>query len=145
MFSYSSGKETISDKIKGKVNKVKNYVNKKTIIMCIICVLVGVFIGWKLFRTDIHDNGNTTNTTREQLERTGEYQSDAIERIGGVRDGLTESIEAVNRAEERTDRITESAKDLQDRNTRINNAIRESQSRVEESLNIIEAIRATKR
>lgn len=145
MFSYSTDKETISDKIKGKVNKVKNYVNKKTIIVCIICVLVGVFIGWKLFRTDIYDNGNTANTAREQLERTGEYQSDAIERIGGVRDGLTESIEAVNRAEERTDRITESAKDLQDRNTRINNAIRESQSRVTESLNIIEAIRATKR
>ena len=145
MFSYSPGKETISDKIKGKVNKVKNYVNKKTIIVCLICVLIGVFIGWKLFGADIHDNGNTANTVREQLERTGEYQSDAIERIRGVRDGLTESIEAVNRAEERTDRITESAKDLQDRNTRINNAIRESQSRVTESLNIIEAIRATKR
>lgn len=145
MFSYSTDKETISGKIKGKVNKVKNYVNKKTIIVCIICVLIGVFIGWKLFRTDIYDNGNTANTTREQLERTGEYQSDAIERIGGVRDGLTESIEAVNRAEERIDRITESAKDLQDRNREYIDSIRESQSRVEESLNIIEAIRATKR
>lgn len=144
MFSYSPGKETISDKIKGKVNRVKKYVNKKTIIMCLICVLIGVFIGWKLFRTDIHDNGNTANTAREQLERTREYQSDAIERIERVRDGLTESIEAVNRAEERTDRITESAKDLQDRNTRINNAIRESQSRVTESINILEAIRSTK-
>ena len=145
MFSYSPGKETISDNVKRKVNRVKKYVNKKTIIVCIICVLIGVFIGWKLFGADIYDNGNTANTAREQLERTGEYQSDAIERIRGVRDGLTESIEAVNRAEERTDRITESAKDLQDRNREYIDSIRESQSRVEESLNIIEAIRATKR
>ena len=145
MFSYSPDKETISDKIKGKVNKVKKYVNKKTIIVCLICVLIGVFIGWKLFGADIHDNGNTANTAREQLERTREYQSDAIERIERVRDGLTESIETVNRAEERTDRITESAKDLQDRNREYIDSIRESQSRVEESLNIIEAIRATKR
>lgn len=144
MFSYSPGKETISDKTKGKVNKVKKYVNKKTIIMCLICVLIGVFIGWKLFGADIHDNGNTANTAREQLERTREYQSDAIERIERVRDGLTESIETVNRAEERTDRITESVKNLQDRNARINNAIRESQSRVTESINILEAIRSTK-
>lgn len=144
MFSYSPGEETISDKIKGKVNKVKKYVNKKTIVVCLICVLIGVFIGWKLFGTDIHDNGDTANTAREQLERTREYQSDAIERIERVRDGLTESIETVNRAEERTDRITESVKNLQDRNTRINNAIRESQSRVTESINILEAIRNTK-
>lgn len=144
MFSYSPDKETISDKIKRKVNKVKKYVNKKTIIVCLICVLIGVFIGWKLFGADIHDNGNTANTAREQLERTREYQSDAIERIERVRDGLTESIETVNRAEERTDRITESVKNLQDRNTRINNAIRESQSRVTESINILEAIRSTK-
>lgn len=127
-------------------SKIKNWVikNAKIIIVGIICIIVGIFIGWKLFRADIYDNGNTTNTAREQLERTREYQSDAIERIERVRDGLTESIEAVNRAEERTDRITESAKDLQDRNTRINNAIRESQSRVTESINILEAIRSTK-
>lgn len=126
--------------------KIKNWVikNAKIIIVGIICVIIGISIGWKLFRADIYDNGNTANTAREQLERTREYQSDAIERIERVRDGLTESIETVNRAEERTDRITESAKDLQDRNTRINNAIRESQSRVTESINILEAIRSTK-
>ena len=145
MFSYSPGKETILDKTKGKVDKVKKYVNKKTIIVCLICVLIGVFIGWKLFGADIHDNGNTANTAREQLERTREYQSDAIERIERVRDGLTESIETVNRAEETNNRIENSARKLQDRNREYIDSIRESQSRVEESLNIIEAIRATKR
>ena len=131
------------DNIKDKVSK---YVNKKTIIMCFICIVIGFLSYWLLFgRTNVHDNRNTINTANEQLNRTREYQSDVIRSITEVRDGIERDIETVNRAEERTDNITESAIRIQEQNGDIYDAIRESTERIKQSKQVLEEVRATKK
>lgn len=127
-------------------DKVSEYVNKKTIIVCIICFVIGFGAYWLLFgRTDVHDNGNTINTANEQLDRTREYQSDAIRSITEVRDGIERDIEAVDRAEERTDDITQSAIRIQEQNGFVLDAIRESTERIKQSKQVLEEVRATKK
>ena len=127
-------------------DKVSEYVNKKTIIIYIVLLCVGLFLGWYVFgRTDIHDNGNTINTANEQLDRTREYQSDAIRSITEVRDGIERDIEAVDRAEERTDDITQSAIRIQEQNGFVLDAIRESTERIKQSKQVLEEVRATKK
>lgn len=129
------------------IEQIKSWVkqNAKTIIISIICILIGILFGWLLFgRTDIHDNGNTINTANEQLNRTGEYQSDAIRSITEVRDGIERDIEAVDRAEERTDDITQSAIRIQEQNGFVLDAIRESTERIKQSKQVLEEVRATK-
>ena len=127
-------------------DKVSEYVNKKTIIMCFICIVIGFLSYWLLFgRTNVHDNRNTINTANEQLNRTREYQSDVIRSITEVRDGIERDIETVNRAEERTDNITESAIRIQEQNGDIYDAIRESTERIKQSKQVLEEVRATKK
>lgn len=130
------------------IEQIKSWVkqNAKIIIISIICILIGLFFGWYVFgRTNIHDNGNTINTANEQLNRTGEYQSDAIRSITEVRDGIERDIEAVDRAEERTDDITQSAIRIQEQNGFVLDAIRESAERIKQSKQVLEEVRATKK
>lgn len=130
------------------IESIKSWVkqNAKTIIIIIICILIGIFFGWLLFgRTNISDNGNTINTANEQLDRTREYQSDAIRSITEVRDGIERDIEAVDRAEERTDDITQSAIRIQEQNGFVLDAIRESTERIKQSKQVLEEVRATKK
>lgn len=130
------------------IEQIKSWVkqNAKIIIISIICILIGLFFGWYVFgRTNIHDNGNTINTANEQLNRIGEYQSDAIRSITEVRDGIERDIEAVDRAEERTDDITQSAIRIQEQNGFVLDAIRESAERIKQSKQVLEEVRATKK
>ena len=87
-------------------DKVSEYVNKKTIIMCIICFVIGFGAYWLLFgRTNVHDNGNTISTANEQLDRIRENQSDANRELESVRDGINASIDRIEELNSDTDNI----------------------------------------
>ena len=127
-------------------DKVSEYVNKKNIIIYIICFVIGFGAYWLLFgRTDIHDNGNTISTANEQLDRVREYQSDANRELESVRDGINASIDRIEEAEGTVDRIEESANSIKESSTNSIDFIRESEQRIRESKQILEEIRATKK
>lgn len=127
-------------------DKVSEYVNKKNIIIYIVLLCVGFFIGWYVFgRTDIHDNGNTISTANEQLDRIRENQSDANRELESVRDGINASIDRIEEAEETVGRIEESANSIKESSTNSIDFIRESEQRIRESKQILEEIRATKK
>lgn len=127
-------------------DKVSEYVNKKNIIIYIVLLCVGLFIGWYVFgRTDIHDNGNTISTANEQLDRIRENQSDANRELESVRDGISASIDRIEEAEGTVGRIEESANSIKESSTNSIDFIRESEQRIRESKQILEEIRATKK
>ena len=120
-------------------DKVSEYVNKKNIIIYIICFVIGFGAYWLLFgRKDIHDNGNTISTVNEQLDRVRENQSDANRELESVRDGINASIDRIEEAEGTVSRIEESANDIRETN-------RESEQRIRESKQILEEIGRTKK
>ena len=127
-------------------DKVSEYVNKKTIIMCIICFVIGFGTYWLLFgRTDIYDNGNTISTANEQFDRIRENQSDANRELESVRDGINASIDRITEAEGTVSRIEESANDIRETNRESNDLARESEQRIAESIKILEEIRGTEK
>lgn len=127
-------------------DKVSEYVNKKNIIICIICFVIGFGTYWLLFgRKDIHDNGNTISTANEQLDRVREYQSDANRELESVRDGINASIDRITEAEGTVSRIEESANDIRETNRESNDLARESEQRIRESIKILEEIRGTEK
>lgn len=127
-------------------DKVSEYVNKKNIIIYIVLLCVGLFLGWYVFgRTDIHDNGNTISTANEQLDRIRENQSDANRELESVRDGINASIDRIEEAEGTVSRIEESANDIRETSRDSIDFIRESEQRIRESKQILEEVRATKK
>lgn len=127
-------------------DKVSEYVNKKTIIMCIICFVIGFGAYWLLFgRTNVHDNGNTISTANEQLDRIRENQSDANRELESVRDGINASIDRIEEAEGTVSRIEESANDIRETSRDSIDFVRESEQRIRESKQILEEIGRTKK
>ena len=127
-------------------DKVSEYVNKKTIIIYIICFVIGFGTYWLLFgRKDIHDNGNTISTANEQLDRVRENQQDTARELESIRNRLNESIDRITEAEGTVSRIEESANDIRETNRASNDLARESEQRITESIKILEEIRATKK
>jgi methyl-accepting chemotaxis protein len=127
-------------------DKVSEYVNKKTIIMCIICFAIGFGAYWLLFgRTDVYDNGNTISTANEQLDRIRENQSDANRELESIRDGINASIDRIEEAEGTVSRIEESANDIRETSRDSIDFIRESEQRIRESKQILEEIGRTKK
>lgn len=130
------------------IESLKSWVkqNAKTIIIGIICILIGIFFGWYVFgRKDIHDNGNTISTVNEQLDRVRENQSDANRELESVRDGINASIDRIEEAEGTVDRIEESANSIRETNRDSIDLARESEQRITESIKILEEIRGTEK
>lgn len=130
------------------IESLKSWVNQnaKIIIISIICILIGFFLGWYVFgRTDIHDDGNTISTSNEQLDRIRENQSDANRELESIRDGINASIDRIEEAEGTVSRIEESANDIRETSRDSIDFVRESEQRIRESKQILEEIRATKK
>ena len=126
--------------------KVSTYVNKKTIIIFIIGIAIGLLSYWLLFgRTNISDNGSTISTANEQLDRIRENQSDANRELESVRDGINASIDRIEEAEGTVGRIEESANSIKESSTNSIDFIRESEQRIRESKQILEEIGRTKK
>lgn len=115
--------------------------NEKTIIVIIVCLIVGFAFGWYVFRENVHDNGGRIDTAYEQLDRTSEYQQSVNESLGTIRDGLDGSIDTVIRIEERNESIEESVDTVTDRNETCIDLLRESAERIEESQSILARVR----
>ena len=127
-------------------DKVSEYVNKKNIIIYIICFVIGFGAYWLLFgRKDIHDNGNTISTTNEQLDRVRENQQDTARELESIRDGINASIDRITEAEGTVSRIEESANDIRETSRDSIDFIRESEQRIRESKQILEEIGRTKK
>ena len=126
--------------------QVSTYVNKKNIIIYIVLLCIGLFLGWYVFgRTDIHDNGSTISTANEQLDRVRENQQDTARELESIRNRLNESIDRITEAEGTVSRIEESANDIRETNRESNDLARESEQRIRESIKILEEIRGTEK
>ena len=131
------------DNIKEQVN---TYVNKKTIIMFIIGIIVGLLPYWFLFgRTNVHDNTGTVSTANEQLDRVRENQQDTARELESIRDGINASIDRITEAEGTISRIEESVNDIRETNRESNDLARESEQRITESIKILEEVGRTKK
>ena len=126
--------------------QVNTYVNKKTIIIFIIGIAIGLLSYWLLFgRTNIHDNTDTISTANEQLDRIRENQQDTARELESIRNRLNESIDRITEAEGTVSRIEESANDIRETNRESNDLARESEQRIRESIKILEEIRGTEK
>lgn len=122
------------------------------VFLLVLCIC---FAYWLLF-ANVYDNTGTANDTRNQLNTAQEEQQRATESIEQIQSGIDDSIETVGRIEQSNNEAKDTADDITDTNTNINTAITnaqdsitagtklidDSQRRIEQSLTIIEDIRA---
>lgn len=138
------------------LSKIKNFIQEHKKMCCVfLLVLCICFAYWLLF-ANVYDNTGTTNDTRNQLNTAQEEQQRATESIEQIQSGIDDSIETVGSIEQSNNEAKDTADDITDTNTNINTAITnaqdsitagtglidDSQRRIEQSLTIIEDIRA---
>lgn len=138
------------------LSKIKSFIQEHKKMCCVfLLVLCICFAYWLLF-ANIYDNTGTTNDIRNQLNTAQEEQQRATESIEQIQSGIDDSIETVGSIEQSNNEAKDTADDITDTNTNINTAITnaqdsitagtglidDSQRRIEQSLTIIENIRA---
>lgn len=138
------------------LSKIKSFIQEHKKMCCIfLLVLCICFAYWLLF-ANVYDNTGTANDTRNQFNTAQEEQQRATESIEQIQSGIDDSIETVGSIEQSNNEAKDTADDITDTNTNINTAITnaqdsittstglidDSQRRIEQSLTIIEDIRA---
>lgn len=138
------------------LSKIKSFIQEHKKMCCVfLLVLCICFVYWLLF-ANVYDNTGTINDIRNQLNTAKEEQQRATESIEQIQSGIDDSIETVGRIEQSNNEAKDTADDITDTNTNINTAITnaqdsitagtglidDSQRRIEQSLTIIEDIRA---
>lgn len=116
--------------------------NVKKSYLIVLAIFWLVFWAWSLFR--IQDNRDTVCPTCQQSERIREYQSEIINQLDGIKQGIGTAIDRVERAEKRIDTITESVSRIQEQNSNIYESVTESQRRIADSKRILEEVGKTK-
>nr|DAT46095.1 MAG TPA: PilA, PilC, PilN, PilO, PilM, pilus, ring, membrane channel [Caudoviricetes sp.] len=137
-------------------SKIKSFIQEHKKMCCVfLLVLCICFAYWLLF-ANVYDNTGTANDARNQLNTAQEEQQRATESIEQIQSGIDDSIETVGSIEQSNNEAKDTADDITDTNTNINTAITnaqdsitagtglidDSQRRIEQSLTIIEDIRA---
>lgn len=74
--------------------------NKEKIRLYLVVGLLAVIAIWYLFSTrDVSDDGARIDNIRNELATTEKQQQSAIDRLGKIESGVTDSQERVNRTE----------------------------------------------
>lgn len=114
--------------------KIKTWLKKinpcYVIIAVLVCIII--FLSSLLFRANVHDNGNTVDDIRTELDRIEETKSD----IAGTTEQLEQSTSAIegglNDLQERVESIESSNSIAQDASNRIDELVGECQSILEQ-------------
>ena len=117
--------------------KIKTWLKKinpcYVIIVVLVCIII--FLSSLLFRTNVHDNGNTINDIRTELNRIEETKSD----ITGTTEQLEQSTSKIegglDNLQGRIESIESSNSIAQDASNRIDELVGECQSILEQIRN----------
>ncbi len=106
--------------------------HKKLLTISGIILLCFAFYMWG--RSNVHDNGDTAEHAREQLERVGTEQQRAIDSIERIRNGLEDSERTVERVSERNREVDRAIESAESRVRAGATIVRDSQYRITECL-----------
>lgn len=138
------------------LSKIKSFIQEHKKMCCVFFLVLCICFAYWLLFANVYDNTGTTDDTRNQLNTAQEEQQRATESIEQIQSGIDDSIETVGSIEQSNNEAKDTADDITDTNTNINTAITnaqdsitagtgiidDSQRRIEQSLTIIEDIRA---
>lgn len=100
------------------------------VIAVLVCIII--FLSWLLLRTNVHDNGNTINDIRTELDRIETTKSD----ITGTTEQLEQSTSKIegglDNLQGRIESIESSNSIAQDASNRIDELVGECQSIIEQ-------------
>lgn len=121
--------------------RIKNVETKN--YFAVIPLLIVLFVSWLLF--DLYNHGSAVDGIRNQLDRVGAEQQQAISDVRSVRQRLDRIANGIESVSERIDEAESRIITVKDRNRESAEIVRDSERRNEECRSIVEAIRETKK
>ena len=109
--------------------------NKEKIRLYIVATLLAAIAIWYLFSTrDVSDDGARIDNIRNELATTEKQQQSAIDRLGKIENGITDSQERVNRTETAIGNAEDRIKDGEER-------VKSSAELIDECQSILRTVR----
>ena len=123
----------------GKLYLFTNF--KVHFIIGVVCLIIGFACGWYVCRENLYVDGIGNESVVEQFERVRDSQSETYNTIESIHNGLTDSINRVDSATERTDRIESTVGSITERNSTSEELIDRSTEIIRQSKSILETVR----
>jgi len=116
-------------------------VDKKTTYIVIAVMLLAV-ASWYLFSSRLPDNGSRVNEIGADISAVGVEQQSAIDRLGTIENGLSDSAAEAGRVSEGLGDTTGTIAGVEDRISASQDRVRDSAEIIREGQSIISGVRA---